>query len=1038
MTSVMRFAILIVSSLSCYVASLVSNAQTTALLQIQDLFGFNLGWTLSPSNCTVNLTNEAGIKIHLQVQENSNFSASCCFQRVQCCLGLPCSSFINQAYGSCKCEAGSAVALDLSSLGIKTDFSTLLSALMPLIGSLSFLDLSDNQISGSTPDSITLLMNLTFVSLAHNQLTGGISDKWSIPPQLTYLDLSSNQLTGAVPRSLCKAGLSQVSPLVNLDLSRNQLTGVFNVPFCVSLQSLDLSFNNILSLGEGETNTSFLGYASLKSLVISGNPIRSALPFLNLDNLESFSASSCGLIGSLPPSLFAFASLTFLDLSNNSLTGPLPATIAGSSLALIDLRGNNLSSFWPLPTYLELSDDPSSLTGGLRCPRLLLNKTNAYSLTTIAIDPSFFLYQGCKCDPGFSLNARGLCLSTSSWISSNQVWVIAVSCAVGLVIILLTWFGCLRLVKTILAGAEKMKKRSMPEPKLGSVISFVVTDIEGYSSLMRRRPALMRDALMTHNSIIRAAKWKNYGSTLDQEGDSFILAFHDAFDAVSFALAAQMSLSEAQWPEGLLDRPRSPPPRSVSPGPSYLLTNLRAGRDTIVRSLKSVTGGNSFHNSTASGSPLASEVRRQAIQLPIISRLTSPSPMNSPQRAPASASDVSVDFYPAPIPAALDGLRVRMGIATGQVGVESSLRSNTVLSLAKEIGDVAAGGQILIDLRTFECVKERAAELGAIHELGKGLPQSISSSLFKSLFYSSHGLDRDVLLMHMGKFSSIEGDEQIELFQALPPSLASRAAVFGEIKVPSSSRWKKVLARGIVNAPGIFTTPGPFFSQAASSDPVSIVFCSIVNQKEISHSHPKAAATAHTLVTRAMEADLITNGGCMCRDLPHCYLLAFSSPWLALTFSLRIQDSLKTIPWPSDEGFPLLNAGITHSIPDCILISHDGRADYHGHGVNTAARILDVASRGGMIVCESWLALEAFEEMKRANLSMTSAINAWHIGGYSFKGCEEVKDLVAITTRCSPPHRPHQPGQGKGRKVQDKEGLFESYNSCAHACCSND
>jgi hypothetical protein len=43
-------------------------------------------------------------------------------------------------------------------------------------------------------------------------------------------------------------------------------------------------------------------------------------------------------------------------------------------------------------------------------------------------------------------------------------------------------------------------------------------------------------ALVKHNSVLRAAKFSNGGFVLEQEGDSFTVAFYDPFDAVVFCL----------------------------------------------------------------------------------------------------------------------------------------------------------------------------------------------------------------------------------------------------------------------------------------------------------------------------------------------------------------------------------------------------------------------------------------------------------------------------------------------------------------------
>lgn len=41
------------------------------------------------------------------------------------------------------------------------------------------------------------------------------------------------------------------------------------------------------------------------------------------------------------------------------------------------------------------------------------------------------------------------------------------------------------------------------------------------------------------------------------EGDSFTVAFHDAFDAVAWALATQSALLSADWPAELMSHPKA-------------------------------------------------------------------------------------------------------------------------------------------------------------------------------------------------------------------------------------------------------------------------------------------------------------------------------------------------------------------------------------------------------------------------------------------------------------------------------------------------
>ncbi|GMI61406.1 hypothetical protein ScalyP_jg7725 [Parmales sp. scaly parma] len=89
--------------------------------------------------------------------------------------------------------------IDLSSLSISGDFTSLIQSLVPLHASLNSLWLSDNQLTGSIPpDLLSLLPNLRTLDAGDNLLTG------SIPPNLEkaldWLDLANNH---SLSKSLC-------------------------------------------------------------------------------------------------------------------------------------------------------------------------------------------------------------------------------------------------------------------------------------------------------------------------------------------------------------------------------------------------------------------------------------------------------------------------------------------------------------------------------------------------------------------------------------------------------------------------------------------------------------------------------------------------------------------------------------------------------------------------------------------------------------------------------------------------------------------
>lgn len=105
-----------------------------------------------------------------------------------------------------------------------------------ILGLLTFLDISGNNLSGLIPSEITQLVELRMLNLSSNRLTGNIPEKMGNMAILESLDLSSNQLDGTIPLTM-----SRLSFLSWLNVSYNNLTG--RIPSSTQLQSFkDSSF----------------------------------------------------------------------------------------------------------------------------------------------------------------------------------------------------------------------------------------------------------------------------------------------------------------------------------------------------------------------------------------------------------------------------------------------------------------------------------------------------------------------------------------------------------------------------------------------------------------------------------------------------------------------------------------------------------------------------------------------------------------------------------------------------------------------------
>jgi YVTN family beta-propeller protein len=81
-------------------------------------------------------------------------------------------------------------------------------------------------------------------------------------------------------------------------------------------------------------------------------------------------------------------------------------------------------------------------------------------------------------------------------------------------------------------------------------VTFLFTDIEGSTRLLRELGPLYGEALAEHQRILRAAFAAHGGREVDTQGDSFFVAFGRAKDAVAAAVDAQRDLAAHGWPEG--------------------------------------------------------------------------------------------------------------------------------------------------------------------------------------------------------------------------------------------------------------------------------------------------------------------------------------------------------------------------------------------------------------------------------------------------------------------------------------------------------
>jgi YVTN family beta-propeller protein len=81
-------------------------------------------------------------------------------------------------------------------------------------------------------------------------------------------------------------------------------------------------------------------------------------------------------------------------------------------------------------------------------------------------------------------------------------------------------------------------------------VTFLFTDIEGSTALLKELGHSYGDLLDAHREILRAVAESHEGREVDNQGDSFFFAFARANAAVAAAADAQRALARHEWPGG--------------------------------------------------------------------------------------------------------------------------------------------------------------------------------------------------------------------------------------------------------------------------------------------------------------------------------------------------------------------------------------------------------------------------------------------------------------------------------------------------------
>ena len=133
-------------------------------------------------------------------------------------------------------------------------------------------------------------------------------------------------------------------------------------------------------------------------------------------------------------------------------------------------------------------------------------------------------------------------------------------------------------------------------PPAGPRACIVFTDVVGSTGLWSQDPVGMHEALLSHNHAIRVSIAEAGGYEVKTIGDSFMVAFATAADAVWFGLDVQRRLHEADWPPSLMALPQCAAASGGVWGGLTVRIGLHEGE--VMRELNPVTGRADYFGTT--------------------------------------------------------------------------------------------------------------------------------------------------------------------------------------------------------------------------------------------------------------------------------------------------------------------------------------------------------------------------------------------------------------------------------------------------------
>ncbi|XLR20320.1 hypothetical protein HN51_067084 [Arachis hypogaea] len=220
------------------------------------------------------------------------------------------------------------------------------------------LDLSNNEISGTIEDIISIIGVLNILILKGNKLVGNIPNELcNVTSVLSIIDFSHNSLSGPIPK--CLGNISFDSPNFFLLKWPNVLDQVIYPPSIV-LRRVNFTTKSRTYNYQGTI------FAYMSGVDLSNNKFEGNIPaeLGNMTGIRAINLSYNDLTGHIPSTLSKLKDIESLDLSFNKLSGNIPSQFTElTSLEVFSVAYNNLSGATPDRNGQFITFDESSYEG---------------------------------------------------------------------------------------------------------------------------------------------------------------------------------------------------------------------------------------------------------------------------------------------------------------------------------------------------------------------------------------------------------------------------------------------------------------------------------------------------------------------------------------------------------------------------------------------------------------------------------------------------------------------------------------------------